>query len=217
MEKEGIKKTIEDAKAIADSSINVELNPPEKIRDVLAELAMYIEKIRHDFLIIDPNIKDTSSRMPETTNQLLDIDKTISNAANQLMLLAEGLMTDHEKAATLLNRLLQWGEGLNALDADSVAKSTIDELAAINKKGREDLMEVFTNLSFQDLAGQKIKKMKGVIEEIEKRLLEVLIVFGHHKEELDSAKKDKMLKGLKESGEALKQDLVDDILKNCGL
>ncbi|MBI5328532.1 MAG: protein phosphatase CheZ [Deltaproteobacteria bacterium] len=214
MEDEGIKETIEHAKAIADKNLDVEWGV-DKIRDVLADIAAHIEKIRQGFLLIDPSIKDTSSKVPETTNQLLDIDKTISNAANQLMGLTENLMTNHEKVATLLNRLLQWGEGLNVLDADSVAKSTIDELMAINKNSREGLMEVFTNLSFQDLAGQKIKKMKGVIEGIEKRLLEVLIVFGHH-EELDSAKKDRLLKGLKESGEVLKQGLVDDILKNSG-
>ncbi|MBI5682311.1 MAG: protein phosphatase CheZ [Deltaproteobacteria bacterium] len=212
MEDVNMKEVIDVAKALADGNLNRGLKP-EQLHGVLAELAVHLEKIRQNFLVIDPNIKDTSEKVPETSSQLMDIDKTLSTAADSLMLLTEDLMTDHEMIETLLNRLLQWGEGLNMLDNDSVARTTINELGAINKKSKANLMEVFANLSFQDLAGQKIMKMKNLIEGIEARLLEVLVIFGHHK---DKTKRDEMLKGLKESGGVLKQDLVDDIMNNLG-
>lgn len=216
MDNNDMKDIIEAAQLLADGNLNKELKP-EQLHGVLADLAVHLEKIRQNFLIIDPNIKDTSEKVPETSSQLMDIDKTLSTAADRLMGITETLMTDHEKTETLLNRLLQWGEGLNALDTESVARITIDELRTINKKNRENLMDVFSNLSFQDLAGQKIKKMRKLIEDMEARLLEVLIIFGHHKDKVDETKRDEMLKGLKEGGGAIKQDLVDDIMKNLGL
>lgn len=211
MEDVNMREIIDVAKALADGNLNKELKP-EQLQGVLAELAIHLDKIRQNFLIIDPNIKDTSKKVPETSEQLMDIDKTLSTAADRIMLLTENLMTDHEMVETLLNRLLQWGEGLNMLAHDSIARTTIDELISINKRSRDSLMEVFANLSFQDLAGQKIKKMKNLIETIEARILEVLVIFGHHR---DKTKREEMIKELKGSG-AIKQDLVDDILNNLG-
>jgi len=75
-----------------------------------------------------------------------------------------------------------------------------------------------TTLSFQDITGQKIKKIVKLIDEIETRLLEIIVAFGI---KVDKAKEPdagqratEWLNKLKDSSgsNGTKQDLVDQIL-----
>jgi chemotaxis protein CheZ len=81
------------------------------------------------------------------------------------------------------------------------------------------LMDIMTALSFQDLVAQRIKKIVAILDDVEHKLLQMVVVFGSNPEGAQGAngKADQMLKELEASRcTALKQDLVDDILGQFG-
>ena len=81
------------------------------------------------------------------------------------------------------------------------------------------LMDIMTALSFQDLVAQRIKKIITILDDVEHKLLQMVVVFGAKQNGAPdtSGKADQMLKELEASrSTALKQDLVDDILGQFG-
>jgi chemotaxis protein CheZ len=82
------------------------------------------------------------------------------------------------------------------------------------------LIEIMTALSFQDLVAQRVKKLTTIIHDVERKLLELVVVFGlKHEGASPEVKTDAtdMLKQLNaSSATAMKQNLVDDILGKFG-
>ena len=75
-------------------------------------------------------------------------------------------------------------------------------------------------LSFQDLVAQRVKKLLTILEEVEHKLLKLVVVFGLKQENVKTDRESRgyqMLKQLEQSkSTALQQDLVDDILGQFG-
>ena len=82
------------------------------------------------------------------------------------------------------------------------------------------LIEIMTALSFQDLVAQRVKKLTTIVQDVERKLLELVVVFGlKHDGASPEVKTDAtdMLKQLEASSStAMKQNLVDDILGKFG-
>lgn len=82
------------------------------------------------------------------------------------------------------------------------------------------LIEIMTALSFQDLVAQRVKKLTTIVHDVERKLLELVVVFGlKHDVTSPEVKTDAtdMLKQLEAaSSSSMKQNLVDDILGKFG-
>jgi len=90
---------------------------------------------------------------------------------------------------------------------------TAEEIRHIVTENKETLLDIITGLSFQDLTGQKIKTIVTLIEEVEKRILHLIVTFGLKSKE--TVRDDSLVKEF--SGkDVIKQDLVDNILKEFG-
>jgi chemotaxis protein CheZ len=208
MEKDVLSELKEVTRALADGQSGDDQNYKDmnsKLTLLLADIANHIENARKSLLDVKPELLDTPEGLPDAKSHLGDINKTLADAAENLFTLTEKAIADNDKSAELLNAL----EG-------SGANEEVSKLLKINKESKADLMEVFTALSFQDLAGQKIKKINTFIEEIEKRILKVLLVLGYP-DTVDTEKSDEMIKDLSADEGPLEQNLVDDILKDFGL
>ncbi|MDE3118069.1 MAG: protein phosphatase CheZ, partial [Nitrospirota bacterium] len=101
--------------------------------------------------------------------------------------------------------------------------SALDRIAAIKQTLSVDdkrLLDIMTALSFQDLVGQRVKKILVVLEDVQRRLLEMIVVFGQKpvgEKRVEDKRAGQMLKELQASRTtALKQDLVDNILGEYG-
>jgi chemotaxis protein CheZ len=92
-------------------------------------------------------------------------------------------------------------------------RNTLKELAQLVADDQEILMEVMTGLSFQDLTGQKIKKIITMVSEIEKRILHLLVTFGIRQ---NTPEEGELILKEVTSGPDIKQERVDDILKAFG-
>ena len=82
-------------------------------------------------------------------------------------------------------------------------------------------MQIMTALSFQDLVAQRVKKLVAILNDVQDKLIKLVVVFGS-KPEADNGtneegKSHEMLKQLEESKiVAMKQDVADEILAQFG-
>lgn len=182
-----------------------------RLREELSGLAVFIDKTRQGIDNIEMTVKLGSERFPEASNQLSAVTGELENAANTIMTILEGLVNEQERADSLLTKLSEWAEKSGSGEKEA-GMALIGELKRLNAKSRSDMMDVFANMSFQDLTGQKLKKVIGSLAIVEKKLLEMALSFG-----LESGIEGKDgLGGIKPNEMPINQALVDKLLKELG-
>ncbi len=189
-----------------------ELN--RKMYAELGELARNIEvAVRKSR--VDVPIASTTAQLPKATEHLSDLTRLTEDGTHRVMELTEKIQDNRFEVVKALDdvRTLLNGQGAEAQDKIAAVKALL-----VGDDAR--LLDIMTALSFQDLVGQRINKIITILEDVEHKLLEMVVVFGVRQEgEADgvNGRAEEMLKQLEASkATALKQDLVDDILAEFG-
>lgn len=180
-----------------------------KIKEELSSLAQFVDKTRRGIDTLETTVKAGTERFPEASNQIAAVTGDLENAANNIMSILEGLMTEQDKMHTLLEGISQWAASLPG-EASEKGVGFIKELGAIHEKTKTELMDIFTNMSFHDLSGQKLKKVISSLAVVESKLLEMALSFG-----IKDAGKDS---GAEEAApeKPMNQAVVDRLLKELG-
>jgi chemotaxis protein CheZ len=175
----------------------------------LGELARYINLTQKRLHDLEPNIRITSEKIPMASSSLSDITKETEEATHRIMGLTEGVLDNHELIAS----------GLKKLKENKIDPKEIGEIERLVSKNKEDLIEIITCLSFQDLTGQKINKIMEMMRDVESRILGMIMTFGlkmtNKEESVNNL--DRLMSELNgTASDDLKQNLVDDMLKTFG-
>lgn len=169
----------------------------------------------------------TDALFSEASGQLDEVIKTTEQAAMSIMEIVERQQEHAEEAAALI-RSLQDRYGTDA---------ELGRLVEINNQRGRDLTTLLTTLSFQDITGQRIKKVMSALAAIEESVLELylasgLIIDGAEKnpgkkaetlqaeakkavEDFKNSRKGSELKGPDKN--APSQAAIDDMLAQLGL
>lgn len=187
-----------------------------RLRHELSDLIRFIDLTRKGMDALETTVKIGSEKFPEASSQLTSVTGDLENAANNIMTILEGIMTDHEKVDGLLKRLSEWTgsveEGRRAEGAAIIAG-----LESIQAKNKSDIMEIFSGMSFQDLTGQKLKKIISSLAVVETRILGLALDFGLN-DRIGPQDRTDILTKLKASEQApIKQDVVDSIMKGLSV
>lgn len=171
--------------------------------------------------------KETNELISEASDQLDAILKSTENATVRIMDIVE----KHQEM------IIQSGDLLKEFRTGGAKKVNVEKLIELNDAHQEALMEIMTALSFQDLTGQRIKKIITALKRIEEIVFSVYMSTGlkvrHHdetpekdakqieketKKTVNKLRKDKV-KGseLKGPGSGTDQAAVDDLLAQLGL
>ncbi len=172
--------------------------------------------------------RETGELIEEASDQLDAILKSTEDATVRIMDIVER----HQEM------IGKSGELLAAFRSGGARKDSVEELIALNDLHQTDLMEIMTALSFQDLTGQRIKKIIKALKRIEEIVFSVYLSTGlkvrRHDEAPERDAKDlekdaekqarKAVSDLKKGKSELKgpqagtdQSDVDDLLKQLGL
>ncbi len=153
----------------------------------------------------------------EASEQLDEILQTIERATVEIMDIVE-------KHIDLQNRA---SEHLNGLRKTRRSNPAISELISINDELGENLINIMTSLSFQDLTGQRIKKIIGALKKIETTVFDLYVSTGliiKAREEAPDKDLDELQRETKQKVSELKgpvsdvsQDNIDDLLSQLGL
>lgn len=171
----------------------------------LGQLASYLEDVRQTLRSISEAASSSFYVFPQAVDGVAEIYQHAEKGVNSILDVVDGMSADQEQAAALLAA----HDGLKNLD--------ISKLKEITDKTRRSLMSLIGYLSFQDVLRQRVEKVQALIENLEKRSLELLVKFGvkTNEQDLKEGKGEHMLRDqVKElSGEiGLDQALVDQLL-----
>jgi chemotaxis protein CheZ len=119
----------------------------------------------------------TDALLHEASDQLNEVLRTTENAAMTIMEIVEKHLDLHEENAAILS----------AARAGDVGAEQIARLTEINAIIGEDMNNVLTALSFQDITGQRIKRVVAALSNIEKSVVELYVSSGLI---MDSAEKN---------------------------
>ena len=176
----------------------------------LGDLARYINITLKKLQSVEPSMRLTSEEIPAASSRLSDITKATEEATHRIMELTEKVLDNHDQISSGLEKI-KGSDGADLKEIGGVERLVSDD--------KNSLIEIITCLSFQDLTGQKIKKIMEMMKEVESRIVELIVTFGLKASNDGKGlnEKEGIMKELKmPATDDLKQDLVDDMLKRFG-
>jgi len=197
------------------------------------ELALMIIHFRRDLKsIIHPELTDIATKfIPQATNQLKGIMDTTEMAAHRIMDNLENMQADIEKMKKAFSSLkegtLMLSNGHKEVDRNTVETISplIDQMESEMENSISLISDSFVQMSFQDLTGQKIKRIIKLVSEIEEMTKKMIISFGIRLTEKERnpdismdelaravAEKGSELAGPQREGGGLDQSGIDDLL-----
>lgn len=201
-----IKELTEVAKAMSEGDFYRELNT--KLEGELGHLAEYLSKTMKKLQFIESPIMQEKNKIPDASNQLSDVTKAMEEATHKIMALTEKILDGQD---TISEHLQNLKKAIKSKKDEKKAMSFLNSIEEINGNNKNDLVTLLTSLSFQDLTGQKIKKIISLVKDIESKISELLSSFNLEKKE----KKKEIITELNDPSKSLdlKQDIVDEILE----
>lgn len=159
----------------------------------LGELAKYLNEMRKELFAMQQDDL-ANDKIPDAASQLQAVLEVTEEATGKVM-------SECEKIESRMSGAPE------AIAADVQACVTA----------------IYEALSFQDLTGQRLQKIIVVLQEVERQILRMVVVFGMKQStaegKLDDTAKSQLmdeadlLSGPQLPGQGLEQDQVDDILK----
>ncbi|MDH4300711.1 MAG: protein phosphatase CheZ, partial [Nitrospira sp.] len=96
----------------------------------------------------------------------------------------------------------------------------LEKVSSVLLQDDKHLTEIMTALSFQDLVAQRVKKLVTILDEVQGKLVELVVIFGLQQSgngSTASGTAGDLLKQLEASNTtAMKQQVADDILAQFG-
>ena len=192
------------------------LNGNVKLYDELGELARYLDSAMRKMAEVGAPMVANSAQLPHATAHLLDLNKMTEEGTLEVMRLAEIIQDNRARAAKELAMVVSTLEAVDCRMLAARLGQTAQELAQDDKH----LLDIMTALSFQDLVAQRVKKLVTIIEDVQCKLVELVVVFGLKQEGTapeTQGKAGEMLRQLESSkSTAIKQELADELLSEFG-
>jgi chemotaxis protein CheZ len=195
------------------------------------ELALVLINFRKEFTQkIRPHIEDIANVfIPQTSDQLEGIIETTEQAANTIMDNLDRmnqLVAGNKSIITAMQNGTVNGCPLAPAVVADLAP-TLDVLAKHNGEYLDLITDTFTQMSFQDLTGQRLQRIIKLVGEIEEKITKMVISFGlkltvrEKNPELSAEELQKkvdeqaqFLAGPQKKGGGLDQDGIDDLLNS---
>ena len=183
----------------------------------LGDLARFIDTTMRTLSRFSAPVSSTTEQLPQALTHLTDLRLLTEQGTHEVMKQVEAIQDSRVETAAALKALAQAvGSGRTAASMEQQVRSIADALEADDKR----LIDIMTALSFQDLVAQRVNKLAAIIDEVEHKLLELVVVFGPFQKQAtkpDQGKAADMLKQLEAAkSTAINQDLADEILKQFG-
>ena len=126
----------------------------------------------------------TDALFHEASDDLDEVLKATESAAMDIMEVVERQLDLQAKSAASLQALR---ESLDGQPGGTEAGAHLERLVTINRSLGDDLTNLLTALSFQDITGQRIKRVMQALNKIEDSVVELYVSSGLI---MDAAEKD---------------------------
>lgn len=182
------------------------------LSEIAADFQEFYEELAAKF---HPALQDAADQeLPEASDQLNAVIESTETATTMIMDALEEIQLEQAK---IREALVKVNETKNLA---KYKKNMIDE-AAISVAGSEDkIMKIFEALSFQDLTGQRIKKIVTLVQSVEVKIHNILGALSEKAPEreekpeviVEDGKEEDELKGPQREGQGMDQSAIDALL-----
>jgi chemotaxis protein CheZ len=187
-----------------------------KLYEELGALARFVDNARNAISVASPQIISSSTQLPTAASHLSDLSKMTEDGTLEVMRLTEMMQDSHGQIAKDLSAIV---EVLRAMDCVTLV-GRLGNVTSVLAQDDKYLMEIMTALSFQDLVAQRVKKLVTILDDVQGKLMELVVVFGLQESPeaaSEAGTAGDLLKQLEESKTtAMKQKVADDILAQFG-
>ena len=191
-------------------------NQEYKLYEELGALARFVDNAKNTISAASPQIMSSSAQLPTAASHLSDLSKITEDGTLEVMRLTEMMQDNHGQIAKDLSAVV---EVLRAMDCVTLAGRLGNVTSVLAQDGKY-LTEIMTALSFQDLVAQRVKKLVTILDEVQGKLMKLVVVFGlqgSSEAASDAGTAGDLLKQLEESKTtAMQQKVADDILAQFG-
>ncbi len=188
-----------------------------QLYEELGELARFIDTTMRTLSQFSAPVSSTTEQLPQALTHLSDLKLLTERGTHEVMQQVEAMQ---ESRARMGERLAALAQALPSTSPPAPAAQHILDLRAALEADDKRLIDIMTALSFQDLVAQQVNKLAAIIDEVEHKLLQLVVVFGPYQKQAtqqDQGKATQMLKQLEAAKTtAIDQDLADEILKQFG-
>jgi chemotaxis protein CheZ len=187
-----------------------------RLYEALGELARFVENAMRTITEVGCPIISSSAELPAVASHLADLSKMTEDGALEVMRLTEMIQDHHSRSLKELGAIV---ETLEAVDCATLAKR-VRNTAVCLMQNDKCLTEIMTALSFQDLVAQRVKKLMAILNDVQDKLLKLVVAFGLQNNADGAAlagNTGELLKQFEESKTtAMKQNVADEILAQFG-
>jgi len=203
-------------------------NVPEPSADLLQRIAQLTRMLRQSMreLGLDQAIKEAAHAIPDARDRLHYVARMTEQAANRVLNAAETMQPWQEgmqqEAQQLKTRWDDWFahpvELSEVRDLVDETRRFLDDVPDKTQSSLDTLLEIIMAQDFQDLTGQVIMKMLGVVTAIETELVQVLIenVPQEQREATATLINGPQVNPAGRDEVVASQDQVDDLLASLG-
>ena len=188
---------IEMARALSEGDFDREFQ--QLFQGELGEMASYLDAVRQTLQSLSSTTDLSCAILPEAANGVTAIRQEAESGFNSLWEMVEIMQEDQAAVRAILAN----GE---RLAGDQVAR-----LREIANKGQQGLLSLMSYLTFQDVLRQRLEKLQGLIETLEKKTLDLVTKF-------DVKSNKKLIQEGRDTPLSARQDLdqrlVDQLLES---
>jgi chemotaxis protein CheZ len=191
-------------------------NGGHKLYEELGELARFVKDTMRTLSEASPQLTSSSVQLPAAASHLSDLKQMTEDGTLEVMRLTELMQDNHGQIAKDLSAVV---EVLRTMDCVTLAER-LGKVTSVLAQDDKNLTGIMTALSFQDLVAQRVKKLVAILDEVQGKLMQLVVVFGLQgscEAASDAGTAGGLLKQLEESKTtAMKQKVADDILAQFG-
>lgn len=206
-----------------DNSVDSQVSSPDLVYRIANLTRLLRDSMRE--LGLDQAIKDAAHAIPDARDRLHYVASMTEQAANRVLNAAEQVRPLQEAlqqdALQLDQQWQAWFDEPQDLEQARVlveqTRSYLQQVPKSTQQTQDNLLEIIMAQDFQDLTGQVITGMLGVVRTIETELLQVLMesVPAERRDETNSLLNGPVI-STKAPEVVTSQDQVDDLLANLG-
>lgn len=205
-----------------------QISSPEAAEDLIIRIGNVTRMLRDGMreLGLDRAIEEVADAIPDARDRLRYVANMTEQAANRVLNATEAAQPLQEQMASdakaLDERWQQWfDKPIELDDARELVDATRSFLRTVPEHASETqshLLDIMMAQDFQDLTGQVITKMMGVIGAIERELLQVLLdaVQPERRQEAETLLNGPVVNSDGRDDVVTDQSQVDDLLASLG-
>lgn len=184
----------------------------KELEGIIKELLQNVKELENVIEGIKKPVSESSQLIPETAKNIEDVMAFLEETSHTIMNLLERINENS-------NQIQKDVEFLLSLNPVSKVRERLESIREKNTDNLNTLLELYTHMSFHDLAGQQLKLVINVLDRIKKALMDIIVsqvTAGRDlKEEEISGIKGKVSELL--SQDRISQEDVDKLLEEFGL